>query len=361
MRASPEDFAALVDATARHLGYPQAFVERDYWITEVLRSLSKPLPQDGMVIFKGGTSLSKGWELIERMSEDVDAIVVLPEGSSKGAYERALKTLTQRVPDDTGLAAGESNAEKGVHRRTELPYDQKHGHAALTGSRVLLELGTRGGPEPHGARAFKSYMATVAIGHLGASESEFFEFAAVEIPTLAPERTLLEKLSALHHLASVAIADPGEFQRIGTKMRHLYDVAVLLRSQTICRALEMADIHAMVDDIGARSGDAGWGWTPRPPGGYAEIPAFADAFLQHPDVVAAYGRTLDLVFGSVRPSLADGHSRSLRWARNRARRRRGGRTSAAAVRPGTARGHQRAVKPVSAIVYVCACASYEIT
>ena len=51
-------------------GLRAAFIEKDYYVSEALRALVKVAGDN--VIFKGGTSLSKGWSLIERFSEDID-------------------------------------------------------------------------------------------------------------------------------------------------------------------------------------------------------------------------------------------------------------------------------------------------
>ena len=49
----------------------QVAIEKDWWVTVVLNALFKCSCAD-LLIFKGGTSLSKGWNLIERFSEDID-------------------------------------------------------------------------------------------------------------------------------------------------------------------------------------------------------------------------------------------------------------------------------------------------
>lgn len=54
------DFAAFVTTTAAQHDLREPFVEKDYWITEILRTIATTLPD--RAIFKGGTSLSKGWD-----------------------------------------------------------------------------------------------------------------------------------------------------------------------------------------------------------------------------------------------------------------------------------------------------------
>lgn len=53
-----EDFAAFITAASRDSELPEPFVEKDYWITEILRTVAEKLSD--RALFKGGTSLSKG-------------------------------------------------------------------------------------------------------------------------------------------------------------------------------------------------------------------------------------------------------------------------------------------------------------
>jgi predicted nucleotidyltransferase component of viral defense system len=64
------DFRDLIAATARAEGIDPGLVEKDYWVMHALWGLQ----QQGFVFqLKGGTSLSKGWKLIDRFSEDIGA------------------------------------------------------------------------------------------------------------------------------------------------------------------------------------------------------------------------------------------------------------------------------------------------
>jgi predicted nucleotidyltransferase component of viral defense system len=68
------DFAQAILRAAEHFaaqGFRPAIIEKDYYVTEVLRIVAATAGDQ--VIFKGGTSLSKGWNLIQRFSEDIGA------------------------------------------------------------------------------------------------------------------------------------------------------------------------------------------------------------------------------------------------------------------------------------------------
>ncbi len=67
------DFEQAILRAAEHFraqGLRPAIIEKDYYVTEALRIIAATSGDN--VIFKGGTSLSKGWNLIERFSEDID-------------------------------------------------------------------------------------------------------------------------------------------------------------------------------------------------------------------------------------------------------------------------------------------------
>ena len=69
------DVLAITSARTK---LPQLVVEKDWWVTMVLKALSKTR-YFSLMSFKGGTSLSKGWNLINRFSEDID-IAIRREG-----------------------------------------------------------------------------------------------------------------------------------------------------------------------------------------------------------------------------------------------------------------------------------------
>ena len=85
-------FSDTVRAAAQHLKINEVFVEKDYWITLVLSNLVKS-KHAGNTVFKGGTSLSKAFGLINRFSEDVD-IAIIDQNNRSG---NEIKTLIRAV------------------------------------------------------------------------------------------------------------------------------------------------------------------------------------------------------------------------------------------------------------------------
>ena len=65
----------ICQQTAAQIGLPAHTIEKDFWVSWTLRELFRLPEWGGHLTFKGGTSLSKGWKLIERFSEDIDIVV----------------------------------------------------------------------------------------------------------------------------------------------------------------------------------------------------------------------------------------------------------------------------------------------
>ena len=150
----PDAVAALSVTVAERTGVPADHIEKDFWVTEVLRGVVTAAHHLGVeVVFKGGTSLSKAFSLIERFSEDVDVLVVLSPQDSTGARDRTLRDLVAGAADATTLepvsvpGATSKGAKRGArfhyrsHRerrwpdcrgvpRARLPRRRSPGHAA---------------------------------------------------------------------------------------------------------------------------------------------------------------------------------------------------------------------------------------
>ena len=89
------EFEQLLAIVARDAGIPVALIEKDYWVTHTLWALH----ETGLdVWFKGGTSLSKGFGIIRRFSEDLD-LMILP-GTASGLPEVASWTSVNKGPLD---------------------------------------------------------------------------------------------------------------------------------------------------------------------------------------------------------------------------------------------------------------------
>ncbi|HWL42579.1 MAG TPA: nucleotidyl transferase AbiEii/AbiGii toxin family protein [Ilumatobacter sp.] len=295
LRASAGEFAALRDSAAERLRVAPGAIEKDYWATEVLRSACAHQHGVDGVVFKGGTSLSKAYKLIERFSEDVDLLVVT--GQIGNALKRTLRSIAAQTTADLGVEH-EREVEGRGFLNARFAYATESPAPFLTNG-VLLEMGSRGGPAPNELRTVRSLMAEAAEAIDPSALVDFTDLTAFDVTVLAPERTLAEKLAFLHHRATTRDLDA-----LRRGARHLYDVALVLRAERVRDALADGQMAALMRDVDARSAAAGWPFTPRPEAGFGA----SDVFNPEAGIVAAltegFDQLAELVWGEL-PSATD--------------------------------------------------------
>lgn len=308
LRESTDDLYALYSAVSAGTGMPLAHVEKDYWVVELLRSVTQPRAE-GRVIFKGGTSLSKAFGLIHRFSEDVDILLVPPDGAGKGAVDGMLKHIAVRAGAHLSLTPQLESSTRGVKRYVRYEYRAAFASDDVTEG-VKLEMGVRGGPEPSHPRQIRSYVAEHAIA-AGEPDDAYEEFAPVVIDVLDPARTLVEKVALLHDLA---MRWPETAAFIEDKGRHVYDIHCLLGDEAIRSTLSEADFTARVaDDRMHVSRAFDLPATERPAAGFATSPVFDGSHASCNAFEDAYSSALSLVWGD-RPSFADVRDRVTKYA-----------------------------------------------
>jgi len=316
LRSAPDDLQALVDAAALLLGLPQAFIEKDFWVVEVLRSAMKArtIPDKSgadlpvTAVFKGGTSLSRAFGIIHRFSEDVDLLIGFPDECSTKAKDKFLKAICNEIRTHLGLDGDHEKLEgssTGVKRNMRYYFPASYGSPAITEG-VLLEMGTRGGTFPTETRHIRSLAAEYAIDVLNEPESAYEEFAAVPVRVLAPERTLLEKL-ALVHDAVTRLPEQSAQAALERGGRHFYDIHCLLNDDRVVSALAEAGkdgVARLVADIGDHSTAASFPFTERPAEGYAASRAFSPDEESLPHLERSYQLATALIYGDA-PTLKE--------------------------------------------------------
>ena len=254
----------LFDEAGARLGLSAGSVEKDLWVCWILRALFT-LPASGPhLTFKGGTSLSKGWRLIQRFSEDLDIVLdrdVLgfrgeqaPESapSQKQRAKRldALRAACQHYVRDTLLpeldrALGGSPLDRDRSRLVMDPDDVDaqtilFAYPAVAARSdyirpvVKIELGARSDTEPSAEPRITPYVAEALPDVSG--DCTFI------VRAVAPERTFWEKVALLHeegHRTSGAAPK-------ARLARHYYDVWALIQAGVADRALADSDLFARV-------------------------------------------------------------------------------------------------------------------
>jgi predicted nucleotidyltransferase component of viral defense system len=88
LHSNPKLYKQAVRFTSEKIGLPEIYIEKDYWLCLVLKAIySEDI--GNQVVFKGGTSLSKCFGIIERFSEDIDlSLLKITKGFIKSAYQK---------------------------------------------------------------------------------------------------------------------------------------------------------------------------------------------------------------------------------------------------------------------------------
>lgn len=229
----------------------------------------------GGFLFKGGTSLSKGYRIIERFSEDIDILVVPLAGASNRQREAHLRAITGAVAAYLGLPWEEArapgrgrNASRGDYIRYE-PRIHAPLRIGIGSGAVLLETGYSAGHEP----AEMVRTTPLLCEPLGIDPNSYEDTQPFDLRALEPIRTLIEKLFALHHIATLwTQGDVRDQDRFG---RHYYDVYRLLEHPQTVRRLhqDREDFGQLVAEVERLSDLHFGGTTPRPQAGFAASPA----------------------------------------------------------------------------------------
>lgn len=245
---APERQRDLLEAAGDIIGLDASSIEKDFWVCWTLRELFN-LPKSGPVLtFKGGTSLSKGWKLIERFSEDIDLVIDRDFLGFGG--DNAPDRATSRKQSETRLESLSSECQKHIHEVLQPALDRLfHQHlpkglpwkleldpadkdqqtllfeypsAFAAGTYLLpvvkIELGARSDIEPALTPEIQSYIAEALPEEIGLSR--------FPVRALAPERTFWEKAMLLHEENVVGMAK-GPRARLA---RHYYDLWCLIRA-----------------------------------------------------------------------------------------------------------------------------------
>jgi hypothetical protein len=230
-------FGDLIRIVATHEKIAPALVEKDYWIMQSLYGLQ----QQGLTFeLKGGTSLSKGYGLISRFSEDIDIRIAPPadppvmtgRNHDKPAHVQSRKdfydNLAQTIVID-GITSVERDAAFDDTRQyrsagIRLTYASINGSVEGLKDGVLLEVGFDD-VAPNEARDISSWACDYA-----ASRVEILDNRALGVACYHPGHTLVEKLQAISTKFRQQ-QDTGAFP--ANFMRHYYDVYSLLRDPAV--------------------------------------------------------------------------------------------------------------------------------
>lgn len=256
--------SALFSETAASKGATPAVIEKDFWVTWVLDQLFQQPDIARLLMFKGGTSLSKVYRLIERFSEDIDLILdwrVLSgenplANRSKTSQEKLNKAIDEQAQAYISgeLLALVSGALGDVCRCEIEPTDPHIINVRYPAAFpdeylrpvVRLEIGPLASWLPHEERTIHCYAAEAF--------PKVFERTECSVKVIKAERTFWEKATILHHEAYRPKGNPQPSRY----SRHYYDVAKMAESPVKNAALDDLDLLANVVEFKEQFYPRGW-------------------------------------------------------------------------------------------------------
>lgn len=294
--------SALFSETAARMGTTPAVVEKDFWVTWVLDRLFQHPPLARLLMFKGGTSLSKVYQLIERFSEDIDLILDWRILQGEDPLAERSKTSQERLNDAIneqaqayigGELLGLIKVALGDFCRCEIETTDPHvinvGYPAAFSDHYLrpevrLEIGPLASWLPHETRTIHCYAAEIF--------PQVFERTACLVRVIKAERTFWEKATILHHEAF----RPTDKPQPSRYSRHYYDLAKMAESPVKHVALADLDLLANVVEFKERFYPRGWArYDLAKPGTFRLVP---EGHVLRA-VEADYGAMTTMIFGDI--------------------------------------------------------------
>lgn len=250
----PSEKKVLFTETATQKGIIPFAVEKDWWVVRTLEIIFKTSAAKHLV-FKGGTSLSKSWNLIHRFSEDIDLAIDRKflgfEGLlSKNKRTQLRKAANKYTSEHFYIELQEKFIEQGFKdlefnlvvakdsdqdpRIIEVYYPNVIESLGYVQPRIQIEIGCRSLIEPYSSRSVVSFLDDFYA-------DKDFSVSSVEIPSVNPERTFLEKLFLLHE----EFHKPLDKIRVDRLSRHLYDVYQLSKTDSL-KAIEDKNLYKTI-------------------------------------------------------------------------------------------------------------------
>ena len=243
----------IINQTSAKTGIIPTAIEKDFWVMIALKAIFETKYGEH-IVFKGGTSLSKGWNLIERFSEDIDLGIdrtYLNFGGdlSRSGVTRLRKDAAKFVEEKFVSELEEKLIQNGVKEFSldlvdfeesdtdpmsiELKYKSITKDVEYLKPRILIEISSRSLRDPFEMRGMISFIGSVY-------QDKLFSDNEIKVPTVLPTRTMLEKIFLLHEEFQ---KPEGKKIRHERMTRHLYDIEKLMNSEFGESALKDKDLY----------------------------------------------------------------------------------------------------------------------
>jgi hypothetical protein len=221
-------FRQAVQFTADQMKIAAIYVEKDYWVTYALHAIfNNEIGKD--TIFKGGTALSKCYNLIERFSEDIDLVVLRRKGETDSKLKSKLKAISTVVEAVLPEVVVEGITHKmGMNRKTAHSYSRSfEGNYGQIRDVIILESTWLGYYEPYTTKSIVSFVGNMMLNNGQIDIAEENGLLPFDLLALEPIRTICEKIMSLVRFSY----GENPIDDLKKKIRHTYDLHQLLRQK----------------------------------------------------------------------------------------------------------------------------------
>lgn len=219
-------FRQAIQFTADQMNIPAIYIEKDYWITYALFTIfNNEIGKD--TVFKGGTALSKCYNMIERFSEDIDLVVLRREGETDSKLKSKLKTVSTVVETVLPEVPIEGITYKmGMNRKSAHFYSKEFkGDYGQVRDAIILESTWLGDFEPYTTKNIVSFVGQMMLDNKQSDISKEHGLLPFELQALEPVRTICEKIMSLVRFSY----GENPIEDLKKKIRHIYDLHLLLK------------------------------------------------------------------------------------------------------------------------------------
>jgi len=240
LHTNNQDFTELIQLTATHFAILPEFIEKDYWITFILSNLSQSSHANS-VVFKGGTSLTKGYRLINRFSEDID-IALLDEKLTGNQLKTKIRKIEKAITSDLEEIEEPGVTRKGsVYRKTLFQYPSNINSRLVNNVQrhIILEINSFANPYPFVQQKITSFIADFLSATNQTEVIQEYGLQQFSLNILDKRRTLVEKLVSLIRFSF----EEDVHKALASKIRHFYDLYYLSNDDECVTYIQSLDFQ----------------------------------------------------------------------------------------------------------------------
>ncbi len=260
LHQNKELFVNYIRVTAQQMKIPAVYVEKDYWVTCALFTIfNNDIGKD--TVFKGGTALSKCYNMIERFSEDIDLVVLRREGESNNRLTTKIRTISDVVNSVLPEVYIDGLTQKmGMNRKTAHSYNKefKDDYGQVRDA-IVVEATWLGYYEPFTTRSIISFVGQMMLDNKQSDIAKENGLLPFDLLALEPVRTICEKIMSLVRFSY----GENPMDDLKKKIRHTYDLHQLLKQDEFLKFLQSTTFAEMLlkvanDDVASFKNNNQW-------------------------------------------------------------------------------------------------------